>query len=77
MVLGPLVQEVHQVYADWLSQVIRVYADETVGEMEWMVGSIPIGKILRNVRWRQTLYRLKSFLVLKYWSCCLMRLKRF
>jgi hypothetical protein len=40
------VQEVHQTYADWLSQVIRVYADETIGELEWMVGPIPIGKIL-------------------------------
>ncbi len=27
--VGPLVQEVHQVYNDWLSQVVRVYAEET------------------------------------------------
>jgi hypothetical protein len=25
---GPLMQEVHQVYNDWLSQVVQVYAKE-------------------------------------------------
>jgi hypothetical protein len=28
--VGPLVQEVHQVYNDWLSQVERVYAEENI-----------------------------------------------
>ena len=39
----------HQVYADWLSQVVRVYADENIGEMEWMVGPIPIGKMFVKI----------------------------
>jgi hypothetical protein len=40
------VQEVHQVYNEWLSQVVRVYAEENIAELEWMVGPIPIGRYL-------------------------------
>lgn len=39
---GDIVDEVHQVFGDWISQVIRVYKDEDYVEFEWMVGSIPV-----------------------------------
>lgn len=39
---GELVQEVHQVFNDWVSQVIRTYAGEPHVEFEWLVGPIPI-----------------------------------
>jgi lysosomal alpha-mannosidase len=60
--VGPLVQEVHQVYGDWLSQVVRVYADEDIMELEWMVGPIPIGKSF-ILKYDSTLYTLKSVIV--------------
>nr|CAD7587762.1 unnamed protein product [Timema genevievae] len=39
---GPLVEEVHQVYSEWASQVIRVYKEENHVEFEWLVGPIPV-----------------------------------
>lgn len=39
---GPLVEEVHQVYNDWVSQVIRAYQGENHLEFEWLVGPIPV-----------------------------------
>ncbi|KAK8768601.1 hypothetical protein V5799_014933, partial [Amblyomma americanum] len=39
---GSIVQEVHQKFSDWLTQVIRVYEDEDFVEFDWVVGSIPI-----------------------------------
>lgn len=36
------VQEVHQIYNDWLSQTIRLYDDAQHVEIEWQVGPIPI-----------------------------------
>nr|CAD7417918.1 unnamed protein product [Timema poppensis] len=39
---GPLVEEVHQVYNEWVSQVIRVYKEENHVEFEWLVGPIPV-----------------------------------
>jgi len=44
MILGELVEEMHQVYGDWLSQVVRIYIEENVAEFEWVVGPIPIGR---------------------------------
>jgi hypothetical protein len=44
MIPGPLVQEVQQVFGDWLSQVMRVYVEENIAELEWVVGPIPIGR---------------------------------
>jgi hypothetical protein len=44
MIPGPLVQEVQQVFGDWLSQVMRVYVEENIAEIEWVVGPIPIGR---------------------------------
>ncbi|XP_055550779.1 lysosomal alpha-mannosidase-like [Wyeomyia smithii] len=40
--MGDHVQEVHQVFNEWISQVIRVYEDEQHVEFEWMVGPIPV-----------------------------------
>lgn len=42
VIKGDHVQEVHQKFSDWISQVIRVYHDEKYVEFEWMVGPIPI-----------------------------------
>ncbi|XP_055546042.1 lysosomal alpha-mannosidase-like [Wyeomyia smithii] len=42
VVRGELVQEVHQVFNEWISQVIRVYKGEQHVEFEWLVGPIPI-----------------------------------
>lgn len=39
---GDLVQEVHQVFNEWVSQVVRVYKKENHIELEWLVGPIPI-----------------------------------
>jgi lysosomal alpha-mannosidase len=39
---GDIVDEVHQVFSDWVSQVVRVYKTEKHVEFEWMVGEIPI-----------------------------------
>jgi len=38
---GPLVSEVTQVFADWLTQSVRLYAGRPYAEFEWIVGSIP------------------------------------
>ncbi|XP_042239009.1 lysosomal alpha-mannosidase-like isoform X2 [Homarus americanus] len=53
---GPLLFEIHQVWTPWVSQVLRVYMDQLVLEMEWLVGPIPIedgiGKeIVNRVVW--------------------------
>ncbi|ETN65165.1 lysosomal alpha-mannosidase [Anopheles darlingi] len=42
VIRGGTVQEVHQVFNEWISQVVRVYADESHVEFEWMVGPIPV-----------------------------------
>ncbi|XP_016964290.1 lysosomal alpha-mannosidase isoform X2 [Drosophila biarmipes] len=39
---GDLVQEVHQKFNDWISQVVRVYSRDSFAEFEWLVGPIPI-----------------------------------
>ncbi|TDG47303.1 hypothetical protein AWZ03_006296 [Drosophila navojoa] len=39
---GPLVQEVHQQFNSWISQVVRVYKQSNHAEFEWLVGPIPI-----------------------------------
>ncbi|XP_049791934.1 lysosomal alpha-mannosidase-like [Schistocerca nitens] len=38
---GDLVEEIHQTFNDWVSQVIRVHKDEKHIEFEWLVGPIP------------------------------------
>ncbi|XP_058121283.1 lysosomal alpha-mannosidase-like [Anopheles ziemanni] len=42
VVKSELVQEVHQIFNEWISQVIRVYAGQDHVELEWLVGPIPI-----------------------------------
>lgn len=37
-----MVHEVHQVFSDWASQIIRHYNDQPVVEFEWLVGPIPV-----------------------------------
>ena len=41
-----LVQEIHQIFDDWLSQTIRLYDNATSAEFEWQVGSIPLDLII-------------------------------
>ncbi|XP_053661562.1 lysosomal alpha-mannosidase-like [Anopheles marshallii] len=42
VVKSDIVQEVHQVFNEFISQVIRVYAGQEHVELEWLVGPIPI-----------------------------------
>ena len=39
---GDQVDEVHQVFNEWISQVVRVYKTEKFVEFEWLVGPIPV-----------------------------------
>jgi hypothetical protein len=34
--------QITQVFAPWLTQTVRVYANKLYAELEWIVGSIPI-----------------------------------
>ncbi|KAF3829408.1 hypothetical protein GH733_003672 [Mirounga leonina] len=43
VVKTPLVQEVHQNFSAWCSQVIRLYPGQRHLELEWTVGPIPVG----------------------------------
>ena len=38
---GGVVDEVHQSYNNWTSQVIRLYKHEATLEFEWMIGPLP------------------------------------
>jgi hypothetical protein len=42
VIRGVVVTEVHQHYSDWLTHVIRLYADQPYVEIEWTAGPIPI-----------------------------------
>lgn len=42
---GELVNEIHQVFNEWTSQIIRTYNRETFIEFDWLVGPIPRGKV--------------------------------
>ncbi|KAG0615017.1 hypothetical protein M758_5G008500 [Ceratodon purpureus] len=39
---GPLVEEVHQQFSPWISQVIRVYKNAEEAEVQFTVGPIPV-----------------------------------
>lgn len=39
---GELVDEVHQTFNSWITQVIRVYKNESYIEFDWLVGPIEI-----------------------------------
>jgi len=43
VVKTPFVQEVHQNFSAWCSQVIRLYPGQRHLELEWTVGPIPVG----------------------------------
>ncbi|XP_059170739.1 lysosomal alpha-mannosidase-like, partial [Physella acuta] len=40
VVKGPLVQEVHQTFCPWVSQVVRLYKGAKYAEFQWIVGPI-------------------------------------
>ncbi|GAB1602915.1 lysosomal alpha-mannosidase-like [Argonauta hians] len=42
IVKGALVQEVHQQYSSWITQIIRLYKSSDFVEVEWTIGPIPI-----------------------------------
>lgn len=42
VIKGDLVDEVHQQFNEWISQVVRVYKTEKFVEFEWIVGPIPV-----------------------------------
>ena len=35
---GDLVDEIHQTYSNWTTQVIRIYKEETHAEFDWLMG---------------------------------------
>jgi lysosomal alpha-mannosidase len=39
---GDIVDEIHQTFSPWISQVVRIYKQENHVEFEWLVGPIPI-----------------------------------
>ncbi|CAL8126674.1 unnamed protein product [Orchesella dallaii] len=39
---GSHVTEVHQVFTEWISQVIRLYDKTDLVEFEWMIGPVPV-----------------------------------
>lgn len=39
---GPLVDEIHQIFTDWCTQVIRLYKNYNYIEFDWVVGPIPV-----------------------------------
>ncbi|CAN7940010.1 unnamed protein product, partial [Ixodes hexagonus] len=43
---GVMVQEVRQIFSDWLTQVIRVYKEEDFIELDWVVGPISVNDSL-------------------------------
>ncbi|KAL3687509.1 hypothetical protein R1sor_013818 [Riccia sorocarpa] len=42
VIRGPLVEEVHQTFSHWISQVVRLYNDADHAEIEFTIGPIPI-----------------------------------
>nr|CAH0110923.1 unnamed protein product [Daphnia galeata] len=58
---GPLVQEIHQFYDTWVSQVIRIYRGQEHVELDWVVGPVPVSdKIGKEVISRVTTTILQS-----------------
>jgi hypothetical protein len=57
---GPLVQEIRQVFAPWLTQTVRLTAGARFAEFEWTVGPVDLEDPRTNqtlegcVAWRQT-----------------------
>ncbi|KAM0909303.1 hypothetical protein ACQ4PT_014880 [Festuca glaucescens] len=42
VIRGPLVDEVHQQFSSWISQVTRLYKDKDHAEVEYTIGPIPV-----------------------------------
>ncbi|CAM0955335.1 unnamed protein product [Alopecurus aequalis] len=42
IIRGPLVDEVHQQFSPWISQVTRLYKDKEHAEVEYTIGPIPV-----------------------------------
>lgn len=42
LVKGPLVEEVHQTFSPYVSQIVRIYANVDYVEFDWIIGPIPI-----------------------------------
>lgn len=40
--IGPVVEELHHVINEWVSQVVRIYPEEAQIEIDWLVGPIPV-----------------------------------
>jgi len=55
---GPLVQEVHQKFNDWTSQVMRLYRGQKYLELEWVVGPLP--QLNHNMPGSEVISRYKS-----------------
>lgn len=49
IIRGPVVEEVHQVFSPWCSQVIRIYRHSDYIEFHWLVGPIPIQSDINNM----------------------------
>ncbi|XP_064486646.1 lysosomal alpha-mannosidase-like isoform X2 [Ornithodoros turicata] len=43
VIKGPEVQEIQQIFNEWITQVVRLYKDRSTIEFEWVVGPLPIG----------------------------------
>ncbi|XP_046579073.1 lysosomal alpha-mannosidase-like isoform X2 [Haliotis rubra] len=65
VVKGPNVQEIHQEFSPWVSQVVRLYDGAPYLELEWTVGPIPesarqakevISRLQTNMHTRKTFY---------------------
>lgn len=48
IVRGPVVEEVHQIFSPWCSQVLRIYKHSDFIEFHWLVGPIPVQSDLNN-----------------------------
>ncbi|XP_070378956.1 lysosomal alpha-mannosidase-like isoform X2 [Dermacentor albipictus] len=60
LVKGPLVQEIHQTFSDWVSQVIRLYKDEDIIEFDWVVGPIPFSEGREPSRGKEIISRYQT-----------------
>lgn len=38
---GNLVNEIQLVFNEWVSEIVRVYTNESAVEFDWLIGSIP------------------------------------
>ncbi|KAF5294473.1 hypothetical protein FQR65_LT01599 [Abscondita terminalis] len=47
---GDLVTEIHQIFNDWVSQIVRIYKTESFVEFDWLIGPIPRERRFRSRR---------------------------